>query len=240
MRSPYELVVISYDEIPDGVLQRLGPSDRSRFAALDEVRQRRFLAGRAATLAAVECLLGGPLPEFAVDAVCVECEGSHGRPAVSGVRPDVHVSIAHADDRAFAVAARSPVGVDAESRRTSSARLQAIRALTGHRGNDLLGRWTAVEAILKADGRGLRVDPGAVLVERRAGRVVDRGIRYRLRRVRDLDGCVVTIAWEDQADARDGSAGSSVSSSQASKSPSSGASANPATNARKSAVDAEP
>ena len=56
---------------------------------------------------------------------------------------------------------------------------------------DPLLRWTAIEATLKADGRGLRVDPSAVrLGNRRAD--LD-GVRYRLD-VRRLHGCLVTIA----------------------------------------------
>jgi phosphopantetheinyl transferase len=234
----FQLVVIPDADVPSGIEERLGRSDRARFAGLDELQRRRFLAGRAAVLAVTERLVGRPLPGLAIDAVCDDCGGAHGRPVVSGVRTNVHVSIAHANGLGFAVAAWSPVGVDAQPLQTPHDRLAAVRALTGERG-DLLGRWTAVEAILKADGRGLRVDPAEVLVGRRHGRVADRGIRYRLHREPDLDGCVVTIAVAAQ-DGRGGSAGSSVRRSHASKSGSSGASANPAANARNSTVDATP
>ena len=243
----YALVVVAHGASLDGVAARLGPSDLTRLALADEVARGRFLAGRSAILTAVSRLVGSPVDALMVDAACPDCGGPHGRPAVSGVPGGVHVALAHGENHAFAVAARMPVGIDAEPRSTPRARLDAIRDVTGHRRGDSLARWTAIEAILKADGRGLRVDPRDVRVGLRGGRVVDRGIRYRLQRHCDVDGCRVAIAWAQVPDRRDrpgpagdGSAGSAPSYSHASKSPSSGASANPAANRRKSSVDAVP
>ena len=240
MARPYELVTLAHAGLRGEVVDRLGPSDRARLAALDDARRARFLAGRSAVLAAVARLVGVPARAFTVDACCPECGGPHGRPEVVGGGARVHVGIAHAAGRTFAVASRSRIGLDAEPLGTPSERLEAIRHVTGHRGGDPLERWTATEAILKADGRGLRVDPRAVLVGRRCGRVSDRDTRYRLHRDRDLAGCVVTIAWTDQRDLGCGSGGSSVSSSHASNSASSGSSANPAACERKSEVDTAP
>ncbi|MBW8872350.1 MAG: 4-phosphopantetheinyl transferase family protein, partial [Leifsonia sp.] len=63
-------------------------------------------------------------------------------------------------------------------------------------------RWTAVEAVLKADGRGLRLPPDSVHVGRWTGSLD--GVRYRLRTSR-LSGCVVTVATRQRVS--DGSRG---------------------------------
>jgi 4'-phosphopantetheinyl transferase len=197
----YELVVLPYGELRDEVVDRLGPSDQGRLARLSGDRRHRFLTGRAAALSAVGRLVGDPMEPVTIDAHCLECGGPHGRPVVSGTMGGVHVGIAHAAGRAFAVASRSRIGVDAEPLDTPAARLDAIRALTRGSVGGPLARWTAIEAVLKADGRGLRVDPREVRIGRGAGRVADRDIRYRLRRHRDVAGCLVTVAWHDPPDA---------------------------------------
>lgn len=236
-RGPYELVVADRVHV-DGVVERLGPSDRARLDGAGEPERERFLVGRSAILVAVSRLVGERVDGLTVDAVCLACGRAHGAPVVVGARTRVHVSLTHGSDRAFAVAAYRPIGVDAEPRNTPAARLIAIHDVTGRRGRDPLGRWTAIEAILKADGRGLRVDPAQVLVGHRHGRVADRGIRYRLRRHRDLDGYVVAVAWSDPERGAGGNAGSAASRSHASNNASSEASANPAANRRKSSIDA--
>ena len=239
-RRPYELVVTDRVDA-DVVRERLGPSDRARLARLQGGERERFLMGRSAILVAVSRLVGEPVEVLTVDAVCGTCGGRHGAPAVSGARIPVHVSLAHATGRVFAVAAPQPIGVDAEPRSTPAARLTAIRDVTARHARDPLGRWTAVEAILKADGRGLEVDPAHVRIGRRTGRVADRDLRYRLHRHRDLDGYAVTVAWAPpQERGAPASGGSPGSTSHASNNASSGTSANPAANPRNSAVDATP
>jgi 4'-phosphopantetheinyl transferase len=194
----FELVVLRHDHSSDRCLPGLGPSDRSRLASADPMARRRLLAGREAALDAAARLLGTSRPEsappFSIDATCPACGGAHGRPLVSGGRR-VHVSIAHAADRAFAVAAFAPVGIDAEPHDTPRDRLAAVGELTRRRRLDPLGAWTRIEAVLKADGRGLRVDPGEVVLRRRRARVRDRDARYAVRVLRDVEGCTVAIAW---------------------------------------------
>jgi 4'-phosphopantetheinyl transferase len=210
----YELVVVPYSEargddseVRGDVLDRLGPSDRNRLARLDGDARHRFLSGRVAAITAIGRLVADPMGASTIDACCAECGGPHGRPEVSGTTGTVHVAIAHAAGRAFAVASRSRIGVDAEPLDTPAERLDAIRALTRSGGGGPLARWTAIEAVLKADGRGLRVDPREVQIGRAAGNVADRGIRYRLHRHRDVAGCLVTVAWRDPRDvAREGRA----------------------------------
>jgi 4'-phosphopantetheinyl transferase len=118
--------------------------------------------------------------EVVVEAFCPDCGGPHGRPVIANSR--LEVSLAHSAT-AVVVAMQwdTPVGIDIEPAAQRAETLQAIRALAGEGSTR---RWTQVEAILKADGRGLRVDPAQVSIERVGdtllGRVADRPTRYRL------------------------------------------------------------
>ncbi|WP_431221233.1 4'-phosphopantetheinyl transferase family protein [Leifsonia xyli] len=211
-------VVVPYGRADITIADRLGEGDRDRLASLaaDDERQRAFLAGRAALFAAA-AQLGEP--GVRIDARCPDCGLSHGRPVAEGGATRIHLALAHAAGAAFAVAARVPIGIDAEPATASAERLAAVDDLAPGRG-DALRRWTAIEAVLKADGRGLRVAPSAVRVGRRSA-VLD-AVRYRLRTSR-LDGCVVTVA--ELLTPHPESDGSRVSRSHASKNPSSGSSA---------------
>lgn len=203
-RERVQLVVVRHVDATDGGLDRLGPSDRSRLDAASPPVRARFLAGREAALDAARRLLGADaaaLP-LSIDATCPDCGGAHGRPIVSADARVVHVSIAHAAHRAFAVAAFVPVGVDAEPRNTPRARLTAVGRLIGRRVADPLATWTRIEAVLKADGRGLRVDPRDVVLGWRRAHVRDRETRYRVHVRRDVEGCTVAIARSDAGAAR--------------------------------------
>lgn len=77
--------------------------------------------------------------------VCGECGGPHGRPSVVVAgRPGPAVSLAHAGGLAVVAVSGVPVGVDVE------------RAEPGVR------EWVRTEAVLKATGHGLTVDPSLV------------------------------------------------------------------------------
>lgn len=182
-------VVVRYDDPgTEGVMPRLSAGDRTRLDGLRAEGDRaRFLAGRTALLrAAAEA----GEPGVAVDATCPDCGAAHGRPQARGAGQPLYLALAHAGGAAYATAARVPVGIDAEPLDTPPGRRAAIDDLApGH--GDVLRRWTAIEAVLKADGRGLRVSPDAVRLGR--WRAVLDGRRYRLRSVR-TDGCRVTVA----------------------------------------------
>lgn len=182
-------VVVPHDSAQSEVVARLSPSDRSRLASFggDPARAARFLAGRAALFTAAERL---GAPDIRIDARCPDCGLSHGRPRAEDAGEDVYLALAHGDGRAFAVAARTQVGIDAEPLKAPPARLAAIDSLAPGRG-DPLRRWTAVEAVLKADGRGLRLAPDTVRVGLRSARL--EGTRYHLSTSRTA-GCVVTVA----------------------------------------------
>jgi len=182
-------VVVPHVSADSGVIARLSESDHARLSALDgdDAARQRFLAGRAALFAAADRL---GEPEIRIDARCPDCGLAHGRPLALGGGGPVHLALSHAAGSAFAVAARRPVGIDAEPVSGSSDRHAAIETLAPGRG-DALRRWTAIEAVLKADGIGLRLPPNAVRVRLRSARL--HGVRYRLETAHAV-ACVVTVA----------------------------------------------
>ena len=72
----------------------------------------------------------------------------------------------------------------------TAGRAAAIDQLAPGRG-DRVRRWTAVEAVLKADGRGLRLAPDAVRIDGRSARLDGRSYRLRTSRA---GACIVTVA----------------------------------------------
>lgn len=110
-----------------------------------------------------------------VTAVCPSCGGPHGRPlSAHGV-----VSIAHADGLTVVALGEHPLGVDVER---SDAQPPGTTAL----------RWTEIEAVLKADGRGLAVAPERIRFADDGHAVLD-GTVYELEQLA-IDGFVATLA----------------------------------------------
>lgn len=113
--------------------------------------------------AAARRLVAGLVPGAVVVAgPCPRCGGPHGRPRVEGA--DAEASLSYAGGRAIvAVAPRADadgIGVDAEVGHPDDlADVERMRPGT------TLREWTRIEAALKADGRGLAVDPGLVRIE---------------------------------------------------------------------------
>ena len=182
----------------------LGAAERVRAAGTQRADQRdRFLLGRLL----VRCLaadIGGIGPEEVnVTATCERCGREHARPRVSwpaAAGPTPSVSLASCDG--LVVAALAPaavaVGVDVErprptSRAAEAERRGAVADLVGGRRRTALRRWVRAEAVLKADGRGLRVDPGAVVVRGRLARVGGEPTPYRIVD-RRIAGCLVSVA----------------------------------------------
>jgi 4'-phosphopantetheinyl transferase len=171
-------------------LALLTPAEASRFAS--DPHPERFLTGRMLLRELAAELTGRELERVPVTAACPDCGREHGQPRVAGL----HVSLSHAGDRTVAVVHPDrAIGVDIERRDVSPERVAAIREIAGGVGasdpDAALARWTRIEAVLKADGRGLRIDPRAVVIT--DNRATLDGTSYTLSDASD-DEFVVSIA----------------------------------------------
>lgn len=121
-----------------------------------------FLTGRALAAELVAQLAPGRPTD--VDSTCAVCGGPHGVPRA--VHAPVHLSIAHADRLVIAAAipsgAAGALGVDIEATDAPDAPRTDLTALFAPAPPPTLRGWTRIEAVLKADGRGLRIAPGTV------------------------------------------------------------------------------
>ncbi|OUE07887.1 hypothetical protein CMsap09_02980 [Clavibacter michiganensis] len=158
-------------------------------------RATRTAAGRDALRALAAELVGADAADVTVRARCATCGGPHGRPVLGGSRTldALHASVAHAGDAVVvAVSGHGPIGIDAEPRGR-----EAPPGTT-------LAQWVRIEAVLKADGRGLLVDPALVRFEAEATGVTawidGEEARYR---VRDLELGADRVAALAQHDAGD-------------------------------------
>lgn len=107
---------------------------------------------------ASRALLAELLPGATVSSRCAACGGDHGRPRVEGT--DAGVSVSYAPGWAVVAVTwnHTRIGVDAVP-----AGAAGLERILPHGGGDAIG-WARVEAVLKADGRGLAVDPARVEV----------------------------------------------------------------------------
>lgn len=135
---------------------RLGPDELVRMASMRSPAQReRFRTARWLLRAAVAEAAGCSIDDVDVHQRCARCGGPHGRPTVTvGGGPGPSVSLAHSGHLAVAAVSSRPVGVDVERWPAGGA--------TG-RVEDLRG-WVRTEAVLKATGYGLEVDPSQLEV----------------------------------------------------------------------------
>ncbi len=112
-------------------------------------------------------------PGATIDNPCPRCGGPHGPVRIQGA--PATASVTYAAGRALVAvctgadaAGIAALGIDAEP--IIDARRDAA-GLTGvlGAGEASVRSWTRVEAALKADGRGLRVDPATVTVDEEPG-----------------------------------------------------------------------
>ncbi|MFD1715046.1 4'-phosphopantetheinyl transferase family protein [Amnibacterium flavum] len=151
------------------LLDGLSDAERNRYADLaPRARRDRFLVGRTFVRQVAARLFDVSPSSLSVDAQCPDCGGPHGRPVLVGGPAGVSISIAYsADIVAVAVSADHVVGIDVEIAGSRAEELSALAVgVTASSGADALRTWTRVEAALKADGRGLRVDHSAVEFDR--------------------------------------------------------------------------
>jgi 4'-phosphopantetheinyl transferase len=174
-----------------------GPADARRLAGLGPERRRAFLSGRALLAGLIEELFPGSAAPMLDTAPCAACGGDHGPVAVRGV--PALVSLSHADGLvvgAVAATARATrLGVDVEAARPDPVRDADLGRLLGVPAAGALRRWTEVEAVLKAGGHGLRVDPGLLRFGAGTARVEGVARTYRLAAVEGPAGYLVSLAW---------------------------------------------
>lgn len=145
------------------LLALLSEAEHARIAALRRPEDRlRSLIGRAAArLILARRLRVGPR------AVIFQ-EGPHGKPELDPQRhPGTHFNIAHSGEWVLLAVADSPVGVDIEHCATDATDplLQACfterEQARIHSARDAIAQWTAKEAVLKAGGYGLTMEPAS-------------------------------------------------------------------------------
>ncbi|MEO8095366.1 MAG: hypothetical protein ABI632_10575 [Pseudolysinimonas sp.] len=152
----------------------LSDAERERYAAAGPTADS-FLAGRVLLRRLAAELTGAGPGEVLLEASrCPQCGRAHGAPRLP--RSGFRLSLARCETAVVAVATLGrAIGVDVEPCRVDPQRDAAISEVAGVAS---LRHWTSVEAVLKADGRGLTIDPRLVRAGRRAARFD--GTRYRL------------------------------------------------------------
>ncbi|GAA1769098.1 4'-phosphopantetheinyl transferase family protein [Agromyces humatus] len=190
-------------------LHLLGNAERARAVATTHPGLRdRFLLGRM-LLRDLAAAAGGMRSEAVeVTAACERCGAEHGRPRLRwsdvASKPPA-ASLASCGHLVVAVIAPAgvAVGVDVEParvpREADTARRRAIVELLGGTPRTAVRRWVRAEAALKADGRGLRIEPGRIVFETRGSRD---GVTAHLPGTatvydlidRRIEGCLVSVA----------------------------------------------
>ncbi|WP_418959163.1 4'-phosphopantetheinyl transferase family protein [Streptomyces tritici] len=157
------------------LLKLLDAGERARYEAFlrDEPRGL-YLTAHALLRELVGAELDRDPAEPAFSAVCRHCtSGGHGKP----VLPDspLHLSLSHAGDTvAVALTYAGPVGVDVEqvgrvgdpplAVLSAEERAAYDRLPAGERARGFIRYWARKEAVLKATGDGLSVDPALLTV----------------------------------------------------------------------------
>ncbi|WP_267424429.1 MULTISPECIES: 4'-phosphopantetheinyl transferase family protein [unclassified Curtobacterium] len=159
-------------------------------------------ADREALLASAAQVTGVDPASTAVGRRCPHCgSDTHGRPWATVQGAAVGVSLSRTPGVLALAVGPVGIGVDVERvSRVAAAPLDASspgeRARYGSDPVRLAACWAATEAVLKRDGRGLRVDPASVDVDLDAGTAVLDGAVHRVR-VRYLDDDVVLAVATD-------------------------------------------
>jgi 4'-phosphopantetheinyl transferase len=146
----------------------LNAAERERaHRLLRDADRARFVAAHALLRTVLASWTGAAAAELTFDAQCRACGERHGKPTLAS---GPHFSLSYAGDRVVvAVTSIGPVGVDVEDH--AAVRFDgfdSVALASGERAPvDAAARatvWVRKEAILKATGHGLAVDPSRVEV----------------------------------------------------------------------------
>ena len=158
----------------------LDQTERERFDGLRQLEDRRvFLASRKLLKTVVGHLADTPAQMVRLSYDCPGCARSHGRPLVVAPHAAVrwHVSLSHSGRHVMVAATEAgPVGVDVERTAatvfegfdlvalTCAERTEVEHCAPAAQARARAVYWVRKEAVLKATGHGLSVDPAALEV----------------------------------------------------------------------------
>ncbi len=181
-------------DTPAGITARLGwdPSIT--------VHDRRRMIAREVVAAALRC----DEKDVRIEREAPRGFGYHTRLVASRDGVEVPLVITTASYRAATVVAISdpglPIGIDIRDAHPEPADLARMRKhsrlFSSADTLDLIDHWVHVQAVLEADGRGVRVAPEQVRLDpgRHRGWIPDRNMRYSLVDV-SRDGWIITLAY---------------------------------------------
>ncbi|WP_181435503.1 4'-phosphopantetheinyl transferase superfamily protein [Curtobacterium sp. MCPF17_051] len=155
---------------------------------------------REALVAAVASATGVETVAVRAGRVCPYCAGTdHGRPWATAAATTVGVSLSRAPGVVALAVGAPALGVDVERvSRVAAAPLDAFTPDELRRADGdpalLAAAWAAKEAVLKRDGRGLRVDPLAVEVDVAAGTARFEGVEQPLTVLYPAPDVVLVVA----------------------------------------------
>jgi len=181
-------------DTPTGITARLG------WDPAITVHDRRRMIAREVVAAAVRC----DEKDVRIEREAPRGFGYHTRLVASRDGVEVPLVITTASYRAATVVAISdpglPIGIDIRDAHPEPADLARMRKhsrlFSSADTLDLIDHWVHVQAVLEADGRGVRVAPEQVRLDpgRHRGWIPDRNMRYSLVDV-SRDGWIITLAY---------------------------------------------
>lgn len=181
-------------DTPTGITARLGWDP-----AITVHHRRRMIARELVAQA-----LGCDEKDVRIEREAPRGFGYHTRLVASRDGVEVPLAITTASYRAATVVAVSdpglPVGIDIRDGHPEPADLARMRKhsrlFPGADTLDLVDHWVHVQAVLEADGRGVRVAPEQVRLDpgRHRGWIPDRNMKYTLVDI-SRDGWLITLAY---------------------------------------------
>ena len=180
-------------DAPDGVTARLG------WDPATSVHDRRRIIAKELIAAKLGC----EAKDVTIEREAPRGFGYHTRLIASRGGEELPIAIVTASYRAATVAAicdpALPVGIDIRDMHPEPADIRQMqkhsRLLDETNIPDLLQHWVRVQAVLEADGRGVRVPAEHVRLDtgRAKGWIADRNMKYGLTDA-SRDGWIITIA----------------------------------------------
>lgn len=172
----------------------LSEVDQRRAGELTGHRRLAFLTGRRLLAQALAQEFGSGV---VTTAACQHCGEPHAGIRIDGA-PGV-ANLSYAGD--LVVAALAPrsraveLGVDVARTNTDPVRDHDLARLLAVDPTEALLCWTQVEAVLKATGQGLRLEPDRVQLRAGSATLAGTGRQYRLATTQLMTGELITVAW---------------------------------------------